>query len=106
MIKQSEGYDAYELALRSGKKFIFKYFEQQQQVKIDGLEIDNSKLVLKVDDFKRTNDYLIESMDKFNSKINVLHKVIEIKDKEIVKLKRDLDESETAFNNLLKKQKK
>lgn len=105
-IKQSEDYDAYELALRSGKKFIFKYFEQQQQVKIDSLQTDNSKLVLKIDDFKRTNDTLIESMDKFNSKINALHKVIEIKDKEIVKLKRDLDESEIAFSNLLKKQKK
>jgi len=105
-IKQSEGYDAFELALRSGKKYIFQYYEQQQQVKIDGLETDNAKLALKVDDLKRTNEHLNESMDKFNSKINALHKVIEVKDREIGKLKRDLDDSEKAFANLLKKQKK
>ena len=61
---------------------------------------------MKVDDLKRTNDHLIESMDKFNNKINALNKVIEGKDKEINKLKRDLNDSETAFSNLLKKQKK
>jgi ankyrin repeat protein len=105
-IKQDEGYDAYELALRSGKKFIFQYFEQKQQLKIDGLETDNIKLALKVDDLKINNEFLNESIDKFNNKINSLHKVIEIKDKEIVKLKRDLDESERAFTNLLKKNKK
>lgn len=105
-IKQSEGNDAFELSLRSGKKYIFQYFEQQKQEKINGLETDNAKLTLKVDDLKRTNDHLNDSMDQFNKKINALHKVIEIKDKEIVKLKRDLDDSEKAFNNLLKKQKK
>ena len=105
-IKQSEGYDAYELALRSGKKFIFQYFEQQQQGKINSLETDNTRLALKIDDLKRTNEHLNESIDKFNNKINALHKVIEVKDKEINNLKRDLDESEKAFANLLKKQKK
>jgi ankyrin repeat protein len=105
-IKQLEGYDAYELALRSGKKFIFQYFEQQQQLKINGLETDNLKLGLKVNEFKKDNEYLNESIDKFNNKINALNIVIEVKDKTISKLKRDLDESEKAFTNLLKKQKK
>jgi ankyrin repeat protein len=105
-IKQTEGYDAFELALRSGKKFIFEYYKQLQQVKIDDLETDNTKLALRVDELKRTNQYLNESADDFNKKINALHKVIEVKDKEINKLKKDLDESEKAFTNLLKKQKK
>jgi len=105
-IKQDEEYDAFELALRSGKKYIFQYFEQKQQSKITNLETDNTKLLLKVDDLKRTNENLNESIDKFNNKINALHKVIECKDKEIGNLKRDLDESEKAFTNLLKKNKK
>lgn len=106
LIKQLEGYDAYELALRSGKKFIFKYFEQQQQLKINNLQVDNTKLILKVDNIKEENKYLNESIDKFNNKLTDLHAIIEIKDKEINRLRRDLDESEKAFGNLLKKSKK
>ena len=65
-----------------------------------------TKLGLKVNEFKKNNEYLNESIDKFNNKINALNIVIEVKDKTISKLKRDLDESEKAFTNLLKKQKK
>ena len=38
-IKQLEGYDAYELALRSGKKYIFQYFEHPQEEKISSLSL-------------------------------------------------------------------
>jgi len=105
-MKQNEGYDAFELALRSGKKFIFEYYKQLQQTKINDLEKDNIKLTTRVDELKRINQYLNDSADDYNKKINSLHKVIRDKDEEIGKFKRELDESEKAFSNLLKKQKK
>ena len=119
-IKQNEGYDAFELSLRSGKKFIFKYFEEQQQIIINKLETDNIKL--KTDNIKlalnigklKTDNLNLETDNlKLGAKINdykiindSLHKVIDSKDNEINRLKRDLDESEKAFTNLLKKNKK
>lgn len=98
--------DICELALRSGKKYVFQYLEHKKQIKIDNLEINNSKLLLKINDLKKTNEIMFDTMDKFNDKINALHQVIEIKDKEIEKLKRNLCETEKAFENLLKKQRK
>ena len=102
-IKQSDGYDAYELALRSGKKYIFQYYEKLQELKINDLEIDNKNLDSKINSLKRTNDHLNDSMDRANNKINALHKVIEIKDKEIKKLRKDVNDAEKAFTNLLQK---
>lgn len=108
-IKQNEGYDAYELSLRSGKKFIFQYFEQQQHVTIDKLETSNNELSLKVVNLKKNNEHLIDSIDKFNDKINkcndkinTLRQVIEVKIKENNNLKKNLEESEKAFANLSK----
>ena len=43
-IKQSEGFDAYELSLRSGKKFIFDYYKIKQQMEIKNLEFENTGL--------------------------------------------------------------
>ena len=119
-IKQNEGYDAFELSLRSGKKFIFKYFEEQQQIIINKLETDNIKLkkdniklALNIGKLKTDNLNLETDNLKLGAKINdykiindSLHKVIDSKDNEINRLKRDLDESEKAFTNLLKKNKK
>lgn len=98
-IKQSEGFDAFELSLRSGKKYIFEYEGIKKDNKIKNLEDDNNKLVTKIDEIKRTNEYLLNSVDNYNTKITNLTK-------ENAKLKRELEESETAFSNLLKKQKK
>lgn len=98
-IKQNEGYDAFELSLRSGKKFIFEYDSNKKDNKIKELESDNIKLINKIDEIKRTNEFLINSTDNYNTKITNLTK-------ENTKLKRELEESETAFSNLLKKQKK
>jgi ankyrin repeat protein len=105
-IKQNENYDAFELALRSGKKFIFEYYEENHKITIDSLKTNNTQLTIKTNNLKKDIEYLNDSIDKCNSKIITLNKVIENKDKEIVMLKRNLDESEQAFTNLLKKQKK
>jgi ankyrin repeat protein len=106
MLKQNEGYDCYELSLRSGKKYIFDYFKNKQTGIIENLETDNAKLTIKIDDLRRTNEYLNKSIDELNQKIVISNRTIESKNKEINKLKRDLEESESAFENLLKKSKK
>jgi hypothetical protein len=140
-IKQSEGIDAFELSLKSGKHFIFNYFQQIQQDKYTNLEKvntnlekDNDNLKVKIDNLRNENIILIESIDKYIDKTNKLNdlnetkdiKIIKLneeivkyniintnlnnlnenKDTEINKLKRDLEESDKAFNNLLKKNKK
>lgn len=98
-LKQNEGYDAFELSLRSGKKYIFDYEGTKKNNRIKELEDDNNKLIVKIDEIKRTNEYILTSVDNFNNKITNLTR-------ENTKLKRELEESETAFSNLLKKQKK
>jgi ankyrin repeat protein len=104
-IKQNDGYDVYELSLRSGKKYIFQYTEQIQQIKIDDLKLENVKLNSTINNLKRTNQYLNESIDNFNDKVNSLNNIIETKDNEMRKIIIDLEESDRAFCNLLKKQK-
>ena len=140
-IKQNEGYNSYELALRSGKKYIFEYFKEKQDNQISTLQFDNTKLIDKVDTLKQSNDYLNRSIDDFSKKVVVFTKTIEdrnktIEDKtndnirlrqsnvtldkaltsanynleqktrECTVLKRDLDDTQKAFSNLLKRQKK
>lgn len=133
-IVQSENYNAYELSLRSGKKFIFDYDKNKLSGIITNLETDNSKLTNKVDELKLSNQYLSNSIDDYNKKLSTLSTVntlttaqcnslknsleikiteciklkndLEIKTSECVKLKHNLEESDKAFTNLLKKQKK
>jgi len=154
-LKQNDNYDAYEISLRSGKKYIFEYMKEKQQNTISVLEFNNKNLLERVNDLKASNDYLGKSVDEFNTKINSLNEKIKISNKtqhetdtlianldnkiyllrdtietknkeiikaneeviksneevkqskdEIIKIKRNLEDAEKAFNNLLKKQKK
>jgi ankyrin repeat protein len=105
-IKQNEGYDSYELALRSGKKFIFEYFQEKQKNKIQLLEYDNGKLITKIDDLKQTNEYINKVVEASNKKLLVVSEKLDSKTQECNKLKRELEDSEKAFTNLLKKQKR
>jgi len=98
-LKQSEGFDAYELSLRSSKKFIFDYYKIKQQMEIKNLEFENTGLKRKVSDLNNTIQYLDKSIDNYNNKISELKTAN-------LKLKRDLDDAEKAFENLVKKQKK
>jgi ankyrin repeat protein len=105
-IKQTDGYDSYELTLRSGKKFIFEYFKEKQQNKIELLEYDNNKLITKIDDLKQTNDYINKVVEASNKKLLLITEKLDAKNQECNKLKRNLEDSEKAFTNLLKKQKR
>ena len=105
-IKQSDGYDSYELTLRSGKKFIFEYFKENQKNQIELLEYDNAKLITKIDDLKQTNEYINKIVEASNKKLAFVADKLDAKNLECNKLKRELDDSEKAFTNLLKKQKR
>lgn len=98
-IKQNEGFDSYELALRSCKKFIFDYYKIKQQLSIKTLENDNTNLKKRNLVLNNTIEFLDKSLDGYNNKIIGLTN-------ENTKLKRDLDDAERAFENVLKKQKK
>jgi ankyrin repeat protein len=123
LITEFEGYDAYELSLRSGKKFIFDYYKKKQQKRISDLETENDSLKIKIDDLRRREDYYARTIDDYNKKLEKINR-FESENKilanalgkktaecnelktENARLKRNLEESETAFSNLLKKQKK
>jgi ankyrin repeat protein len=98
-LKQNDGYDSFELSLRSGKKFIFDYYKIKQQSVINTLENENSSLKRKVSDLNNTIEYLDRTIDGYNNKISTLTN-------ENTKLKRDLKDAEFAFENVIKKQKK
>ena len=55
---------------------------------------------------KETNSYLNSSITNYNTKVEKLNNEIKQKDSQISTLKRKNDETELAFNNLLKKVKK
>jgi len=98
--------DSFDLAIRYNKKYLFEYFNNIQYEKIDSLNHEVIKLADKIDSLKETNAYLNSSVISYNTKIEKLNNEIKQKDSQISTLKRKNDESELAFNNLLKKVKK
>jgi ankyrin repeat protein len=105
-LKQGEGYDAYELSVRLGKTYIFDYYKENQEIKITSLENENKELVKKNNKLVEENAYLSRSIDNYNNRILSYDNTMKRKIEECDKLKKDLNESEKAFTNLLKKQKK
>ena len=98
--------DSFDLAIRYNKKYLFEYFNNIQNEKIDELNLEVIKLANKTDDLKETNSYLTSSISNYNTKLEKLNNEIKQKDLHISTLKRKIDETEIAFNNLLKKVKK
>jgi len=98
-IKQIYGIDSYELSLQSNKKYIYEYYRIKQQLTIKNLEYNNTNLKRKLSELNNTIEYYDKSIDGYNNKITILTK-------ENLKLKKDLNDAENAFENLLKKQKK
>jgi len=105
-LRQCEGYDSFELSVRLGKTYIFDYYKQNQELKISNLEYENKDLLKKNNNLTEANAYLSKSIENFNTKVLSLNNCLTRKINECTKLKRDLDDSEKAFSNLLKKQKK
>lgn len=119
-LTENRGLNSYDLSLKYSSKIIFEYIKEKQQNKINNLKINNNSLLLNIDTLKKTNSHLNDTIDGYNKKINNLNDIITdnndiITDNNNIitdynnknkNLKRDLDESERAFNNLLKKSKK
>jgi ankyrin repeat protein len=105
-IKNKNNEDCLTLSLASNRKFIVNLLLEKNDKeidiylnKIDDLNYKNKNLEKTVKELKETNNYLNKSNDEYIEKINN----IKLENSE---LKRKLDDSNEAFKNILKKQKK
>ena len=103
---KNQNIDSFDLAIRFNKRYLFEYFNKIQDDKIITLSDKNQFLQNKIDKSEETHKYLLHSIDGYNTKIIKLNEEIKTKDVQIYSLKRKNEETETAFNNLLKKHKK
>ena len=105
-LKQKEGKDCYDLAIQCHHRFIFDYDKKLHENTLDKvydkLDAANYKIRTLEDDKK----YLNKSIDEYQVKVEKISKELCEKKKECIKIKRNLEETELAFSNLLKKQKK
>ena len=106
-MKQAEGLDAFELALKSGRQFIFTFYQKIQidknndLVKVNtNLEKDNDNLKVKIDHLKKNNSVLIESIDSYIIKTNKLNDIIENKDKDLNTMKEKITSLNFKIDNL------
>ena len=105
-IKQNEGKDSIDLSIEANKRFLInKVFAKNEKeldelyAKYDEKNYSMKTLERKNKELNETNNYL----QKTNS--DYVHRIEELKE-ENKSIKRKLDESEKAFENLLKKNKK
>lgn len=110
---QKDNIDSYEVATSQNKKYIYEFFKNKQDNKINDLEVKNIDLNNKVTNLEKINKHLESTFDTYNEKIKKLNSEIKNKDSEIKnkddeikKLKRKNSDTEEAFNQLLKKIKK
>ncbi len=105
-IKQAEGKDAIDLSIEANKRFLVDRVIKDASKEADGLFIKYDDLNYKNKTLERENKELKET-NQYLEKVNVQHvEKIEALKKENSVVKRKLDESETAFSNLLKKTRK
>jgi len=112
-IKTKQGKDSYELANEKNRVFIHSYYITKKEDENYKLRSANDELKYKVKTLEDKIEYGNKSSDGFNLKINklteentTLKRKVDECAKRINKLEKDLDESTTAFTNLLKKQRK
>ncbi len=105
-IKTGDGKDAVDLSIEANKRFLIDRVISDASketdgfiMKYDNLNYNNKILERENKELKETNQYL----EKINSQN--IEKIDNLK-KENANTKRKLDESETAFTNLLKKSRK
>jgi hypothetical protein len=112
-LKQDENKDSIDLAIESNYRYLIDKLMKDKEIELDNLYTKYDDINYKYKDIEKksseiqktnvelekTNDYLLKSNEQYANKIE------ELKSENIV-LKRKLDDSETAFSNLLKKNKK
>jgi len=112
-IKQNEDKDAIDLSIESNKRYLIDRLIKSNSTEVGILTTRCDDLSYRVrnlektnTELKATNDYLQKSNGEYIARIEKLNTDIAEKETEKRNLKRKLDESETAFANLLKKNKK
>jgi len=112
-IKTKDGKDSFELATDKNKMMIHNYFLDKQENEIYKLKSSNDDLKYKITNLESSLEYTKKSSENYNLKIdklntenNSLKRKLDDTNQKVYKLEKDLDESKTAFNNLLKKQRK
>jgi len=98
--------DSFDLAFKYNKRYLFEYFNKNKDDEILVLTDKNQILQNKLEKLKESNNFLLNSIDSYNTKISKLNEENKTKDLQITTLKRKNEETETAFNNLLKRNKK
>jgi ankyrin repeat protein len=101
-LKQNEGKDAIDLSIEANKRFLINKLITDTSK--DSKELD--ELYVKYDDV----NYKFKNLEKTNKTLKDANEYLEKVNEELKennsKLKRKLEDSETAFENLLKKTKK
>ena len=112
-IKQNEDKDAIDLSIESNKRYLIDRLIKNNSAEVGILTTRCDDLTYRVKnlektntELKTTNDYLQKSNGEYVKRIEKLNIDIAEKNCELQKTKRKLDESETAFGNLLKKNRK
>ncbi len=105
-IKQNEGKDAIDLSIEANKRFLVDRVIKDATKEADALFTKYDDINYKSKSLERENKQLKET-NQYLEKVSAQHveKIEQLK-KENTNVKRKLEESETAFSNLLKKTKK
>ena len=74
-LKNKDELNSFDLSLKSGKKFLFEYNKQKQEIKIDELREENNKLEDINKKLEDKNIYINSSIDNYNIKINDLKEI-------------------------------
>ncbi len=105
-IKQNEGKDSIDLSIESNKRYLINIVIAKNEKELDELYVKYDEKNYDVKTLERKNKELNETnnyLQKTNS--DYVHRIEELKE-ENKSIKRKLDESEKAFENLLKKNRK
>ena len=116
-VKDKEGNDCYSL---SRNKFLHNLLIKRKEDKIYELQLRNDELKNKIRELEERNDYLNKNADDYilkvvkitseltekKEEVIALKSIISKHENEVNALKRKLEDSDTAFTNLLKRQRK
>jgi uncharacterized protein YdcH (DUF465 family) len=104
--KQDEGKDAVDLAIEANYRYLIDRLLKEKEKEIDNLYTKYDDINYKLKGLERTNQDLIKTNEYLTKSTTEYVEKIESLKVENSNLKRKFDESEKAFNNLLKKTKK
>lgn len=105
-IKQDEGKDCIDMSIEANYRFLIDRIMKDQERELDNLYTKYDDLNYKVKGIERTNQDLTQKNEYLTKSNTEYVKKIESLKIENTDLKRKFDESEKAFNNLLKKTRK